>query len=111
MTVKLLTEHHLEFLSFTGGCTGSSESILVKTPHCWKSHVMTHIPVIFTCLSCFFCFVCLLLYVPVNSYDHVGTVSSHYHICFLGKLEQAVKPELSLVTDNNSGDRRRMTAF
>ena len=26
MSVKLLTEHHLEFLSFKGGCTGSSES-------------------------------------------------------------------------------------
>ena len=30
MIVKLLTEHHLEFLSLKGGCTGSSESILVK---------------------------------------------------------------------------------
>ena len=40
MTVKLLTEHHLEFLSLKGGCTGSSESTLVKMPHCWKSHVM-----------------------------------------------------------------------
>ena len=42
MTVKLVTEHHLEFLSLTGGCTGSSESILVKMPHCWKPHVMAH---------------------------------------------------------------------
>ena len=39
MIVKLLTEHHLEFLSFKGGCTGSSESTLVKMLHCWKSHV------------------------------------------------------------------------
>ena len=39
MTVKLLTEHHLEFLSLKGGCRGSSESTLVKIPHCWKSHV------------------------------------------------------------------------
>ena len=39
MIVKLLTEHHLEYLSLKGGCTGWSESILVKTPHCWKSHV------------------------------------------------------------------------
>ena len=30
MIVKLLTERHLEFLSFTGGCTGSSESAHVK---------------------------------------------------------------------------------
>ena len=39
MSVKLLTEHHLDFQSLTGGCTGSSESTLVKMPHCWKSHV------------------------------------------------------------------------
>ena len=39
MSVKLLTEHHLEFRSLNGGCTGSSESTLVKMPHCWKSHV------------------------------------------------------------------------
>ena len=36
MTVKLLTEHPLEFLSLKGGCTGSSESTLVKMPHCWN---------------------------------------------------------------------------
>ena len=39
MSVKLLTEHHLEFLSLKGGCKGSSESTFVKMPHCWKSHV------------------------------------------------------------------------
>ena len=43
MTVKLLTEHHLEFLSLLGGCTGSSESIHVKMPLCSKSHVAAHI--------------------------------------------------------------------
>ena len=37
MSVKLLTEHHLEFLSLKGGCTGSSETALVKAQHCWKS--------------------------------------------------------------------------
>ena len=26
-----------------GGCTGSSESTLVKMPDCWKSHVTAHI--------------------------------------------------------------------
>ena len=30
MSVKLLTEHHLEFLSLKGGCIGSSKSTLVK---------------------------------------------------------------------------------
>ena len=40
MRVKLLTEHHLEFLSLKAGHTVSFESTLVKMPHCWKSHVM-----------------------------------------------------------------------
>ena len=43
MNIKLLAEHHLEFLNLKGGCTGSSESTLVKMPHCWKSHVAGHI--------------------------------------------------------------------
>ena len=43
MSVQLLTEHHLEFLSIKGGCTGSSESTLVKMSHCGKSHVTAHI--------------------------------------------------------------------
>ena len=43
MVVKLLTEQHLEFLSLKGGCGGSSESTLVKMPHCWKSHALAHI--------------------------------------------------------------------
>ena len=42
MILKLLTEHHLEFLSLKGGQTGSSESTLVKMPHCWKSHATAH---------------------------------------------------------------------
>ena len=43
MSVKLLTEHHLEFLSLKGGCTGSSESTLVKMSNCWKSHAAAQI--------------------------------------------------------------------
>ena len=42
MSVKLLTEHHLEFVSLKGGCTGSSESTLVEMQR-WKSHVRAHI--------------------------------------------------------------------
>ena len=42
MSVMLLTEQHLEFLSLKGGCTGLSESTLVKMPHCWRSHVVAH---------------------------------------------------------------------
>ena len=42
MNIKLMTEHHLEFLSLKEGCTSSSESPLVKMPRCWKSRVMAH---------------------------------------------------------------------
>ena len=48
MIVKLLTEHHLKYLSLKGGCRGSSESTHVKMPHCWKLHALAHI--IFTIL-------------------------------------------------------------
>ena len=43
MTVKLLTEHHLEFLSFKGGCTG------VKMAHRWKSHVAAQMNLTYIC--------------------------------------------------------------
>ena len=46
MIVKLLTEHHLAFLSFKGGCTGSSESTLVKMSNCWKSHAAAQIIIV-----------------------------------------------------------------
>ena len=42
MIVKLLSEHHLEFLSLKEGCRGSSESTHVKVPHSWKSHALAH---------------------------------------------------------------------
>ena len=43
MIVKLLTEHHLEFLSLKGGYTGSSESTHFKMPLCWKSHALAQL--------------------------------------------------------------------
>ena len=43
LTVKLLTEQHLGLLSLEEGCTCSSESTLVKMPHCWKSHATAHL--------------------------------------------------------------------
>ena len=39
MSVKLLIEHHLEFVSLKGGYTGSLGTTIVKIPHCCKSHV------------------------------------------------------------------------
>ena len=43
MIVKLLTEHHLEFLRLKGGCRGSFELTLVKMANCWKSHAASHL--------------------------------------------------------------------
>ena len=43
MIVKLLTEHHLEFLGLKGGYRGSSESTLVKMSNCWKSHALAQL--------------------------------------------------------------------
>ena len=43
MIVKLLTEHHLRFLSLKGGCTGSSESTLDKMSNCWKSRALAQL--------------------------------------------------------------------
>ena len=53
MSVKLLIKHHLEFPRLKGGCTGWSESTLVKMPHCWKSHVTApgHVAQSVTCLA------------------------------------------------------------
>ena len=48
MPVRLLTEHHLDFLSLKGGYTGSSESTLVEMPHCWKSRAAAQT---FLCLT------------------------------------------------------------
>ena len=67
MNIKLLTEHHLEFLGLKGSFTGLSESTLVKMPHCWKSHVAAQLNRKFhifysTCL-CTFC----ILYINFTS--------------------------------------------
>ena len=57
MIVKLLTEHHLEFLSLKGGCTGSSESTHVEMPHCTKSHALAHMVFSISHTSCLYVFV------------------------------------------------------
>ena len=69
MSVKLLTEQHLEVLSLKGVCTGSSESTLVKIRHCWKSLVAANIfrenmVLNSTCYCC----LCLLLQILIVEY-------------------------------------------
>ena len=59
MNVKLLTEHHLEFLSLKVGCRGSSKSTLVKMSNRWKSHAVAQI--VMSWLIC-----------GIDVYEHVG---------------------------------------
>ena len=47
MIVKLLTKHHLEFLSLKGGCRGSFESTLVKMSNYLKSHAVAQLVCVF----------------------------------------------------------------
>ena len=54
MIVKLLIEHHLEFLSLTGGCRGLSESTHVKMSNCWKSRAVAHLFSLFHIVSYIF---------------------------------------------------------
>ena len=76
MNVKLLTKQHLEFLRLKGGCTGSSESKLVKIQHCWKSRVAAHTSnKKHQCRSCSF-FSTILLYTFKLLYSSVHLILS-----------------------------------
>ena len=66
MTVKLLTEPHLEFLSLKGGCIGSSEYTLVKMSHCWKSHVMAHMVENDLLICSTFCLIRVLICISIG---------------------------------------------
>ena len=49
MIVKLLTDHHLEFLSLKGGCRGSPESTHVKMSNCRTGSNLIMLKPAFTC--------------------------------------------------------------
>ena len=87
MSVKLLTEHHSEFLSFKGECTGLSESTLVKMPHCWKSHVTAHIIIFY--------------FVGVHeSMNHIGSVNpSPAELRFIFLFWNTVDPDQMVFGD------------
>ena len=72
MTVKLLTEQCLEFLSLKGDCTGPTESTLVKLAHCWKSHVAAQ----------------MSLYMRFGTYL-ISALMMWYHRVLVGSCEQA----------------------
>ena len=70
MNVQLLAKHPLEFLSLKGGCTGWSESTLVKMPHCWKSHVTAQMPLL--CANLIITNRPSLLYIILSSHLRIG---------------------------------------
>ena len=89
MTFKLLAEKHLEFLSLKGGCTGSSESTLVKIPDCCGTHIVAHMYL--QCISAGSCMYkiwsvqsrCLALILAYLVYHVFETfIFSIYNICF-----------------------------
>ena len=88
MTIKLLTEHHLEFLSLTRDCTGSSESILVKMPHCSKSHVAAQL----------YCINCMLYSVTVTITFPTVAASATSFLCFSRVLIMLTSSSCTFVT-------------
>ena len=94
MSVELLTEHHLEFLSLTGGCTGLSESILVKMPHCWKSHTLAQIhgKSMLMCMS-----ICMLFYSIIMLLRTVVPAKSDSDVIFCLQKYQGLRIDRSLV--------------
>ena len=51
MTVKLLTEQHLKFISLKGGCASLFESNYVKMPHRWISRVVAHFTIVWSLVA------------------------------------------------------------
>ena len=70
MIVKLLTEHHLEFLSLEGDYRGLSESTHAKMPHCWKSRALAQKYSLTTAAARF------LVIIQVDNFDPT-TITDH----------------------------------
>ena len=76
MIVKLLTEHHLEFLSLKGGCIGWSKSTHVKMPHCWKSHALAQLKYVHTQVNNFVSSACVVYKARSTHMDVMTPASS-----------------------------------
>ena len=81
MTVKLLTELHLELLTIKGSCTGSSESTLVKMPHFWKSSVAAQL-----CNGLGLFFIHLIVYAAANFLNFLLFTTIHGSMAYDGKI-------------------------
>ena len=79
MNMKILNERHLKFLSLKGGCTGSSESTLVKMPLCWKSQAQL------TLLIFAVFYLLQVIYIYIRTSLQKG---SHKHgVCYLALIK------------------------
>ena len=100
----------LEVLCLKGGCTGSSESTLVKMPHWWKSHaaaqftqwmglkvkISSFFVVVFVCLFCCCCFAILKIGINTMMWDKIkATFKKHDKV--LVKVSPAVYISVTLV--------------
>ena len=74
------------------GCTGSSDSTLVKMPYCWKSHVAAQFY-----LYVSYCMVCVYVrkdnplpltsgLSPIHTHNHAITALLHQQACALCAL-------------------------
>ena len=97
MNIKLLTEHHLGVLSLKGGCTGSSESTLVKMSHCWKSYVTAQMV----------WGVLLLMYISDIPNNHKITIYCHLLLICLVFIELMYNRCLYTIKDINIKDTNK----
>ena len=87
MIVKLLTEHHLEFLSLNEAAEARPSLHMSKWPHCWKSHATAYILIAFT----------EPVYHPKNNTESCSFVSRIY--CFLKNNSKIIHCALFLLPD------------
>ena len=64
-----MADHHLVFLGLKGGCTGSSESTLIKMSLCRKSHVAAHLCLLSHLRVSGFC-IYIALYIQTYHYNY-----------------------------------------
>ena len=101
MNSRLLTEHQLQFLSLKGGCTCSSESILVKVSHCWKAHVVAHMYILaYIAMGLADCSNCQMDWYPSSDHEiHFlvkwpdNTDSYIYYLCINRVIALGATPE------------------
>ena len=89
MSFTLLTEHLLEVPSLKEGCTGSSESTLVKMSNCLKSHATAHMVI-----------QAIATWLNAKVIAHCSTRKFAYHWCIL--INKHIKLFLNMVRLNQN---------